>query len=138
MAVTISYFNRLFSWPLVGNIEVFRFEREKLAMKSWFKRLVGNTSCEVHFEDGPTVAVNSGTTIMDASKQAKVDIDSFCGENLSCSTCKVIIVDGAKCLSKASAEEQALLGQAMVKKNYRLSCQAKIDGVVHVKVPEYF
>ena len=73
--------------------------------------LVGKYYVEVHFEDGPTVAVNSGTTIMDASKQAKVDIDSFCGENLSCSTCKVIIVDGAKCLSKASAEEQALLAK---------------------------
>ena len=84
-------------------------------MKSWFKRLVGNTSCEVHFEDGPTVAVNSGTTIMDASKQAKVDIDSFCGENLSCSTCKVIIVDGAKAKVRNVYEASCLIDSIVAK-----------------------
>ncbi len=80
-------------------------------MKNWLKRLVGNDSCEVHFEGGPIVVVDSGTTIMDASKQADVEIDSFCGGNCSCSTCKVMISDGAKCLSKVSAEEQTVLGQ---------------------------
>jgi len=107
-------------------------------VQSWFKRLIGNSSCEIHFEEGPIVVVDSGTTIMDASKQVNVEIDSFCGGNCSCSTCKVIITDGAKNLSKASSDEQALLGQNMVDKGYRLSCQAKVEGIVYVKVPEYF
>jgi len=107
-------------------------------MKNWLKRLVGKDSCEVHFEEGPVVVVDSGTTIMDAGKQANVDIDSFCGGSCSCSTCKVIITDGAKCLSKASSDEQTLLGQNMVNKGYRLSCQAQVEGIVHVKVLKYF
>ena len=107
-------------------------------MKNWLKRLVGNDSCEVHFDEGPTVAVDSGTTIMDAGKQADVEIDNFCGGNCSCSTCKVMITAGAKCLSKVSAEEQTVLGQKMVSEGYRLSCQTKVRGIVHVKVPKYF
>ncbi|MCS5623685.1 MAG: (2Fe-2S)-binding protein [Candidatus Marinimicrobia bacterium] len=107
-------------------------------MKNWLKRLVGNDSCEVHFEGGPIVVVDSGTTIMDAGKQVDVEIDSFCGGNCSCSTCKVMISDGAKCLSKVSAEEQTVLGQKMVSEGYRLSCQTKVQGIVHVKVPKYF
>ena len=107
-------------------------------MKNWLKRLVGNDSCEVHFEGGPIVVVDSVTTIMDAGKQVDVEIDSFCGGNCSCSTCKVMISDGAKCLSKVSAEEKTVLGQKMVSEGYRLSCQTKVQGIVHVKVPKYF
>ena len=107
-------------------------------MAGFFNRWSKKGPCEVHFADGPTVQVEPGTSIMDAGKQANVEIDSFCGGTCSCSTCKVLIRDGAKKLSKMAPNEQAVLGEKLVKEGYRLSCQATVQGVVHVEIPEYF
>ena len=95
-------------------------------------------STEVHFSTGVVVEVESGTTIMAASKKADVEIDSYCDQSCSCSTCKVLVLDGAKKLSKMNSDEREVLGPKLVKQGYRLSCQAQVNGKVKVEVPEYF
>ena len=107
-------------------------------MAGFFNRWTKKGPCEVHFAEGPAVEVDSGTSIMDAGKKAGIEIDSFCGGCCSCSTCKVLVQDGAKKLSKMSEGERKVLGEKLVQQGYRLSCQAQVQGVVHVKVPEYF
>lgn len=107
-------------------------------MAGIWDRLSGRKPCEVHFEDGPSVHVDKGSALMDAGIQAGVEIDSYCGRNCSCTTCKVIVVKGAKGLSPMAADERDVLGAKRCAEGYRLSCQAKVRGVVHVRVPEYF
>ena len=97
-----------------------------------------NGPCEVHFGEETSIEVDRGTTIIEAAEKAGPEIDSHCGRSCSCSTCKVLIQDGSKNLSKMMPNEEGVLGTKMVKQGYRLSCQAKVEGVVHVEIPEYF
>ena len=94
--------------------------------------------CEVRFETGELVEVERGTTVIEAAESAGIEIDSHCGRSCSCSTCKVLVRDGSKNLSKMAPNEAHVLGEKMVKEGYRLSCQACVQGTVHVEVPEYF
>ena len=101
-------------------------------------KLGKKSAAEVHFSTGVVAEVENGTTIMAASKTVDVEIDSYCDQSCSCSTCKVLILDGAKKLSKMNSDEREVLGAKLVKQGYRLSCQAQINGKVKVEVPEYF
>jgi ferredoxin len=104
----------------------------------FFNRLMAKGPCEVHFDADTRVEVEHGTSIRDAGNKAGIEIDSFCDGCCSCSTCKVLVREGAKSLSKMNPDEEKVLGKKLVKEGYRLSCQAKVQGTVHVDVPEYF
>jgi 2Fe-2S ferredoxin len=93
---------------------------------------------EVHFEGSASVEVDRGTTIIEAAEKAGLEIDSHCGRSCSCSTCEVLIRGGAKNLSKVAPNEEAVLSKKKLSSGYRLSCQAKVEGSVHVEIPEYF
>ena len=107
-------------------------------MAGFLDRFLGKKPCEVHFEAGPSITVDKGSSLIDAGVQAGVEIESYCGRCCSCTTCKVIVVKGEKGLSPMAADERKLLGEKRCKEGYRLSCQAKVRGEVHIRVPEYF
>jgi 2Fe-2S ferredoxin len=83
-----------------------------------------------------TVEVPKGTTILEASDQAKVDLPSNCGGVCACTTCHVWVEQGLASLSEAKEKEDDRLGEAEgLKASSRLGCQAEVgteDVVVRI------
>ncbi|QGQ96893.1 ferredoxin [Paenibacillus psychroresistens] len=89
----------------------------------------------VHFyPDHRKIQVRSGTTVLDASSKARVQIRTRCDGKMACLMCKVIIEDQTG-LSPMKNHEKLKLGE-LVDSGYRLACQACVIGDTNVTVPE--
>lgn len=99
--------------------------------------------CEVTFvhADGTedtASGIESGTTLLQAAKSAGVQLDSFCGGQCSCGTCRVKVVSGSEHLSSMRGPEEMTLGSSGIAKQQRLACQATVNGMVRVQIPRWF
>ena len=84
-----------------------------------------------------TLAVRSGTSILEAALEHGVPIYHTCGGNCSCSTCRVWVLDGAENLSRMGKDEADVLDAFDLKAPHRLGCQALcLKGSVVVEIPE--
>lgn len=91
---------------------------------------------KIRFQPGDRTAdVRPGTSVLDASRKARVQIRSRCSGGLSCLMCKVRVKEGAGHLSGPMPNELLKLG-SLAAEGYRFSCQAKILGDVTVELPE--
>lgn len=74
------------------------------------------------------VAVDPGTSILEAANSKGIPVGSNCGGVCGCSTCHVYVVEGLESLEEASDKEEDRLDLAFdVRLNSRLGCQAEID-----------
>jgi uncharacterized 2Fe-2S/4Fe-4S cluster protein (DUF4445 family) len=90
--------------------------------------------------------IEDGKTIMEASRELGVGIEGLCGENATCGKCKVRIEEGyfekygveskTTSVTPAGAGDKKLLNQQQLQQNYRLACQARIQGDIVIFVPE--
>jgi uncharacterized 2Fe-2S/4Fe-4S cluster protein (DUF4445 family) len=78
--------------------------------------------------------VPEGKTVLEASRELGVGIESLCGGNRSCGKCKVKWVEGN--LSPFTEEEGKLIAESERTEGYRLGCAAQILGNVQILVPE--
>ena len=89
------------------------------------------------------VTVDSGTTIMEAGRDANMGLEGTCGGSLSCATCHVIFDnDNFKKVGPPSDDEMDMLDLAFnVKETSRLGCQItltdELDGI-KANVPDEF
>ncbi|WP_442601114.1 2Fe-2S iron-sulfur cluster-binding protein [Paenibacillus sp. KN14-4R] len=95
------------------------------------------TTYEVTFlPDNKRAQVRPGTTLLDASRKAKVHIRTRCGGKAACLMCKVHVQEEtANGVMEPNQNERLKLGSS-IQEGYRLSCQAKVRGSVVVSVPE--
>lgn len=92
-------------------------------------------NCEViFFPDKKTVIVRPGTSLLDASKRARVSIRSRCGGQASCLMCKVTVQDQSG-LSPVASKEELKLGD-LKDRSIRLACQARVTRNAVVEIPE--
>ena len=103
----------------------------------------GDTMAVVCFEDAGgdeigRVEVRCGGTLLQAAKNAGIDIDHFCGGQCSCGTCKVVVMGGDPALSEPAGNEQMVLGRASLTGGRRLACQARVLRDVRVQIPRWF
>ncbi len=108
---------------------------------SFFKNLFsmfGDSKPSIQFGDGERFDVDKGTSILQVALDKDVELEHFCEGTCSCSTCRVEIIKGGENLSKIQPDEAAMLGEKRVASGDRLSCQAKINGEVHVRIPDLF
>ncbi|MEJ2586430.1 MAG: ASKHA domain-containing protein [Deltaproteobacteria bacterium] len=84
------------------------------------------------FPNDVSVAVEEGTTLLEAAHQAEVFISNLCGGEGVCGRCRVQISKG-----KAEAEEQAkaLFSPDEIMKGYVLACQTEIHDDLEVIIP---
>jgi len=75
-----------------------------------------------------------GKTILEASRELGVQIESLCGGERSCGKCKVKVLEGD--LSPFTDEEAKFISESERLQGYRLSCSARIQGNVLIFVPE--
>lgn len=83
-----------------------------------------------------TVDVLRGTTILEAAIQNNIPLYHTCGGNCSCSTCRVVILEGADRLTKMDEMEKEVLDSFDLKSPHRLGCQSLILGDVIVDIPD--
>lgn len=84
--------------------------------------------------DGKSIEARSGTTLLDASRRARVAISTRCDGNASCLMCKVEVADQSG-LRAPGDKEKLKLGER-INDGIRLACQAKVSGDVTVNIPE--
>ncbi len=88
--------------------------------------------------DGFTIHARSGDTILDAALDNGVDLPHECGGNCACTTCHIVVLEGANYLSLAEEVEiDRLHGAEGWTPQSRLGCQAiLLGGDVHVRIVE--
>lgn len=81
---------------------------------------------------GKSVAVPSGTTLPDAAREAKIEIESPCGGKGTCGKCIVRIISG-----DVDSDSLGLLTQTVVSEGNVLACKTRVlNSDVTVEVPE--
>jgi 2Fe-2S ferredoxin len=77
-------------------------------------------------------------SLLDIALDAGIPLEHACGGNCACTTCHVIIREGAGNLSPMSDDEADRLDSAWdVGPDSRLACQAVVTGDVVCEVPPY-
>lgn len=108
---------------------------------------MGDAGCTVIFQpSGRRGQVEKGKTLLEASRELGVDIESPCSGAHTCGKCKVRIEEGffekyginskMSSLSPLTEIEQKKLKSEEIADNYRLACLAQLEGDVLVYVPE--
>jgi uncharacterized 2Fe-2S/4Fe-4S cluster protein (DUF4445 family) len=78
--------------------------------------------------------VLEGTTVIEASRELGVEIESLCGGIRNCGKCKAKLVKGD--LSPLTDEESKFITESERAEGYRLGCAAEILGDAKIFVPE--
>ncbi len=70
---------------------------------------------------GNRIAVEAGSSILDAARKAGVEILATCGGNGTCHACRILLIHGPA--TPPSAEEAGYFSAEEIRKGYRLACQ---------------
>jgi len=86
---------------------------------------------------GKRIEVTKGKTLLEAAKDAGININSICGGEGLCGKCRVIIREGKQNLSLPTEAEKRALSKEDLANNFRLACQTKIKkkGLIIIEVP---
>jgi adenylate cyclase len=79
----------------------------------------------IHHSTGRIVAAHTGSSILEALRDAGLPHASVCGGRARCTTCRVRIADGLQALAPPSALEADALRRIDAAPNVRLACQAR-------------
>ncbi len=82
-------------------------------------------SVRVEYVDGPRIRTPRGPTLLEMSRANGVPHTSLCGGRGRCTTCRVIVEEGADLLHPPSAAEAASLKAVNAAPNARLACQVR-------------
>jgi ferredoxin, 2Fe-2S len=98
---------------------------------------MGNQPKVTFFPDRRSATVRPGTTLLEASRRARVQVRTRCGGVAGCLMCKVRVAkDQAAGLQGPTEAERHKLGDELLSEGIRLSCQARVRGDVDVSIPE--
>lgn len=91
-------------------------------------------------DEGRTVEIGAGQSILEAALDNGVGLDHACGGVCACSTCHVKIRQGAELFSESTEEEEDQLDEARdIELCSRLGCQARLlkdaGAVIRVQIP---
>jgi adenylate cyclase len=79
----------------------------------------------ISYPDGRTIDVLRGTSILEASRLAKIAHASVCGGRGRCSTCRVRVRAALPGLPAPSEDERRVLDRIGARRNVRLACQLR-------------
>ncbi len=120
-AAAIDLVYRLEAWALaVMAVLLILTLLARLLRQAWQRR---RGIVTVSYSAGQKVAVPPGTSILDASRQARVPHAEVCGGRGRCSTCRVRIAAGLADLPPPGEAETRVLARIGAAPNVRLACQ---------------
>ena len=82
-------------------------------------------SVTISYTDGPKLVAPKGLTLLEMSRSGGVPHTSLCGGKGRCTTCRVIIEEGAEHLEPPSAVEAGALAAVGAGADTRLACQIR-------------
>ena len=92
---------------------------------------------EVDDEKYPLADHGKPGSLLDIALANDIELEHNCGGSCACTTCHVIVKDGAENLSEMQEDEEDRLDTAVgLTIRSRLGCQAVVRGDVVVEVPE--
>jgi len=80
--------------------------------------------------DDLTVESRPGETVLDAARRFGIPMVSACGGEAACTTCRVLVVQGAERMATPPPEETAVLAALGTDHGIRLGCRAVPEGPV--------
>ena len=89
------------------------------------KFLSGRRSVKITYVDGPEILAPKGPTLLEMSRAAGIPHTSLCGGRGRCTTCRVIVEQGAEHLHPPSTAESRSLKAVNAPPNARLACQIR-------------
>lgn len=89
------------------------------------KFLMGRNSVRIRYVDGPEVSSPKGLTLLEMSRANGIPHTALCGGRGRCTTCRVVVEEGADLLHPPSAAELASLRAVNAPPNTRLACQIR-------------
>ncbi len=94
---------------------------------------------EVLCPAGITIEAVPGRSICDTLLDHHIEIEHACEKSCACTTCHVIVREGASSLEGATDTEDDLLDKAWgLELTSRLSCQARVaDQPLTIEIPKY-
>jgi adenylate cyclase len=91
----------------------------------WRRFSGGRKSVQIHYVNGPVVASAKGPTLLEMSRANGIPHTALCGGRGRCTTCRVIVEEGAELLHPPSEAEARSLTAVNAPPNARLACQIK-------------
>jgi adenylate cyclase len=82
----------------------------------------------IEFPKEGCVYASPNQTILEAALAAGVPLFHVCGGNAKCSTCRVLVIEGAPWLTTPNDKEKHLNNQMHFPRHVRLGCQTRITG----------
>src|SRR5439155_16094329 len=101
----------------------------RLVRRVWQRR---HGVVRISYPDGRFIEVVRGTSVLEASRLARIPHASVCGGRGRCSTCRVRVRAARPGLPPASENEQRVLDRIGARRNVRLACQLRPTGPVEV------
>ncbi len=90
---------------------------------------------QVQFQPlGKRVPVAAGATILEAARQAGIDLASACGGEGDCGQCQVVLLAGE--VTPLTADENFLLSEKDRQDGYRLACCTRVLSDIKVHLPK--
>ncbi|SFL12875.1 adenylate/guanylate cyclase domain-containing protein [Shimia haliotis] len=87
--------------------------------------VINRGAVPIRYVSGPEIRGQRGMTLLEMSRSNGVEHMALCGGKGRCTTCRVIIEEGADLLHPPSAEEAASLRAVNAPPNARLACQLR-------------
>lgn len=99
-------------------------------------KLVSSEECtiKINEDEALTIHTNAGQTLLNALTSNSIPIPSPCGGKATCKQCKVQILEGASLPLQTDIDT---FTKRQLKEGWRLSCQSKVKGDLHVHVDEH-
>lgn len=96
-------------------------------------KFVNQDLCKITINDDPdlTKTVQGGSTLLVTLSSNGIPVPSPCGGKATCKQCKVQILEGG---SEPLETDKATFSKKQLKEGWRLSCQAKVKGDLHIHV----
>lgn len=82
------------------------------------------------------IAEGKVNSVLSMLQSNYIDWMHACGGKGRCTTCKMIVIEGAEQLSLPSGAELSYRKRGELRTNERLACQTSIMGVCTIRVPE--
>lgn len=84
-----------------------------------------------------SIAFRTNENLLDVLNANKVSINQACGANGSCTTCRVIIVQGLENLTPRTEIETERATERQFLENERLACQTDLLDSVTIQIPQF-
>lgn len=99
-------------------------------------KFVSSEMCtiKINNDESLTIHTNAGQTLLTALTSHGIPVPSPCGGKATCKQCKVKIVEGASIPLQTDIDT---FSKKQLQEGWRLSCQSKVKGDLHVEVDEH-